>query len=380
MKRTLATIVALAAAVAPAVFGSTAAVAQAPSAGPSATASVIGGRTATIAEFPWLAFIAARTDEGPFSCTGAVVAPRVVLTAGHCIEKPEELAAFPASDYRVVTGIADLRTATSANAAKVSQAIFYPTFETAKLQIDAGLLILSTPVAVPALPLASAADAEVLKAGTPISIAGWGLTAPRAQQSPATLRAAELVLESQGSCRRGTRPYEPFYSPAGQLCALDPGRTMSGCFGDSGGPAIARRADGTPVEVGIIVSGGPNCSRRLPNIYTSAEKISGWVAGWVAATEAGAPPPPTPTASPPYLSFDRALELGSVALRKAFHGRFTRGTDARASCKRLGWERVRCKVSWHLGQKRFHGSFTVFYVVDGYSVKYQAETRIRSSG
>jgi secreted trypsin-like serine protease len=379
MKRTFATIVALAAAVAPAAFGTTAAVAQAPSTGPSAAASVIGGRTATIAEFPWLAFIAAITDEGPFSCTGAVVAPRVVLTAGHCIEKPEELAAFPASDYRVVTGISDLRTATSANASKVSRAIFYPTFETAKLQIDAGLLILSAPVAAPVLPLASAADAEVLKAGTPISIAGWGLTAPRAAAGPSTLRAAELVLQSQGSCRRGTRPYEPFYSPAGQLCALDPGRTMSGCFGDSGGPAIARRADGTPVEVGIIVSGGPECSRRLPNIYTSAEKISGWVAGWVAATEAGAPAPPTPTASPPYLSFDRAIELGEVALRKAFHGRFTMGTDARASCKRLGWAKVRCRVSWRLGQKRFHGSFTAFYLVNGYRVRQEAEVRIRSS-
>jgi secreted trypsin-like serine protease len=379
MKRTLATIVALVATAAPAVFGTTAAVAQAPAAGPSATASVIGGRTASIAEFPWLAFIVARTDEGPFSCTGAVVAPRVVLTAGHCIEKPEELAAFPPSDYRVITGVADLRTATSANASRVTRALFYPTFETAKVQTDAGLLILPAPVAAPPLPLASAADAEVLKAGTPISIAGWGLTAPRAMDGPALLQAGELALESQSACRRGTRPYEPFYSPKAQLCALNPGRTASGCFGDSGGPAIARKADGTPVEVGIIVSGGPNCSRRLPNIYTSATKISGWVSGWIAATEAGAPPPPTPAAGPPYLSVGRAIELGSAALRKALHGRFTRGTDGYAACERLAWARVRCTVSWSLGQKRVHGAFTAFYVVDGYRVRQEAEIRIRPS-
>jgi secreted trypsin-like serine protease len=379
MKRTLATIVALAATAVPAAFGTVAAVAQESSAGPSATASVVGGRTASIAEFPSLAFIAARTEEGPFSCTGAVVAPRVILTAGHCIEKPEELAAFPPSDYRVVTGIGDLNTATSANASKVSRAIFYPTFETAKVQVDAGLLILSAPVAAPPLPLATAAEVEVLKPGTPISIAGWGLTAPQAQSSPAVLQAGELVLESQGSCRRGTRPYEPFYSPKAQLCALNPGRVTSGCFGDSGGPAIARRADGTPVEVGIIVSGGPNCSRRLPNIYTSATKISDWVAGWVAATEAGAPPPPTPTASPPYLSVSRAIELGSVALRKSFHGRFTRATDGRASCKRLAWEKVKCKVSWHLGKKRFHGTFSVLLLVNGYALEQEIEIRVRSS-
>jgi hypothetical protein len=154
---------------------------------------------------------------------------------------------------------------------------------------------------------------------------------------------------------------------------------MSGCFGDSGGPAIARRADGTPVEVGIIVSGGPNCSRRLPNIYTSVEKISDWVAGWVAATETGAPPPPTPTASPPYLSSERAIEIGAAALRKTFHGRFIKGTNGDVDCRRLAWSRVRCKVAWRLGQKRFHGSFTVSLVVDGYAVDQETELRIRSS-
>src|SRR5207344_1600253 len=114
------------------------------------------------------------------------------------------------------------------------------------------------------------------------------------------LQAGGLMLQSPAYCKRHATafPNEPFYSAAGDLCALDrPDHTVSGCFGDSGGPAIARRADGTPVEVGIIVGGGPECSRTIPNLYTRVDRISAWVAGWIAAVEQGAPEPPTPTAS-----------------------------------------------------------------------------------
>jgi secreted trypsin-like serine protease len=374
---------AIAAALAAVVVAAAAPVAEArsPGTGAPATASVIGGRTASIAEFPWLAYIAVNGEDGVYSCTGAVVAPRVVLTAGHCIEKETELAPLPPTQFRVITGIADVSQATAANVSQVSRAVFYPNFETARLQIDAGLLVLQAPVSAPPLAIASGADAALIKAGTPISIAGWGLTAPRANIGPAVPRTGELTLRSQAACRRGTRPYEPLYSPAGQICALDtPDRTVSGCFGDSGGPAIARRADGTPVEVGIVVSGGPECSREVPNVYTSVTKISGWVSGWIASAESGAPPPPTPKASPPYLSFELAKVLSVEFLAERFRSRFGRGTEKRAAgCNRLAWDRVRCRVSWHLGERRFHGSFTIDLEVDGYEVFPRAKIRVRSS-
>ncbi|MGB7685441.1 MAG: serine protease [Solirubrobacterales bacterium] len=383
MTRFLAALAAFAAVAAgiAATSGTPVAGAKEQAAGPPATTSVVGGRAAAITEFPSLAFIAAKDGDEPFTCTGAVVAPRVVLTAGHCIEKPDEFAAQPPSIFRVVTGIADIRTATSANVSTVSEAIFYPTFETAKIQIDAGILILSAPVTAPPLAMASGADAALFKAGTPISIAGWGLTSHRAMSGSPVLQTAELALKPQGFCRRATRPFEPFYSAVGQICALNtPDYTMSGCFGDSGGPAIARRVDGTPVEVGIIVSGGPDCSRKLPNIYTRLPKISSWVAGWIASAETGAPPPPVPKASPPYLSFELAKDLGAEILGEAFRSRFRRGTDKRASCVRLSWDRVRCRVSWRLGAKRYRGTFAIDLEVDGYEVIPRSKVQVRSSG
>ncbi|HEX5758880.1 MAG TPA: serine protease [Thermoanaerobaculia bacterium] len=338
---------------------------------------MIGGRVATIAEFPWLAYIAVKGQDGAFACTGAVVAPRVVLTAGHCIEKERELAAYSPSRFRVITGTADVGRATAANLSTVSRAVFYPTFETARVQIDAGLLILSAPVAAPPLAIADRADAALLRPGTPISIAGWGVTGARAKAGPAVMRSGEMALRSQAACRRETRVFDSFYSTRGQLCARDTRRgAVSGCFGDSGGPAIARRADGTPVAIGIVAAGEPNCGPRLPTIYTDAAKISGWLSGWIATAERGAPDPPVPTASPPRLGFEHARELGAVALRKLVGNRFRQGVERRVRCTRRGWASVKCRASWRNGARRYDGSFTISLEAEGYAIAVRESVRV----
>lgn len=56
--------------------------------------------------YPWLAFIVNESGEASFQCTGTVVAPNVVLTAGHCGEDTETGQIDNAADYAVVTGSA----------------------------------------------------------------------------------------------------------------------------------------------------------------------------------------------------------------------------------------------------------------------------------
>jgi hypothetical protein len=68
-----------------------------------------------------------------------------------------------------------------------------------------------------------------------------------------------------------------------------------------------------------------------------------------------------------------------VALAKSLHARFLRGTEKRASCKRLEWARVRCRVAWRLGGQRYRGTFTIELEVKGYRVLPRARISINSS-
>jgi trypsin len=334
---------------------------------PSAHASVIGGHPASIAEFPSLAFIqAAEQPIGVFACTGTVVAPRVVLTAGHCVEDVESGALMPASGYAVATGIANLAEVKRANVSRISQALVYPGFKPSQLHGDAGLLILKDPVAAPPLPLASAADSALLGAGTPLSIAGWGLTDARAKDGPAQLQSGASVVQSSAHCRSHSARYYPFYSPNLQLCTEDSAdHAVSGCFGDSGGPAIAQRADGSPVEVGIVSTGGPGCSPALPNVFTRVDQIATWVAGWIAAVESGGPAPPIkiPRAHPPLLSFERAEALSAIAFEEDFKYRFRKASEKTIRCGRLSKAKVKCGVSWAQGGNDYYGTITVYYAI-----------------
>jgi secreted trypsin-like serine protease len=53
------------------------------SAAPAAQTSVIGGSQAFPGEFPYVAYV--EETRRRISCSGSVVAPRVILTAAHCV-------------------------------------------------------------------------------------------------------------------------------------------------------------------------------------------------------------------------------------------------------------------------------------------------------
>ena len=75
---------------------------------PEATASVIGGHNASIAAVPPLAYIEGVQATAGYACTGTVVAPRVVLTAGHCVEDIESSSIVEPTEIAVATGVSNL--------------------------------------------------------------------------------------------------------------------------------------------------------------------------------------------------------------------------------------------------------------------------------
>lgn len=333
-------------------------------AAPGAQASIINGDVAPIAAFPSLAFIAAQTGEDQgFACTGTVIAPRVVLTAAHCVEDLRFGGFTAAPDYKVATGRANPRRDATGNVLRVASTHVFPGFDPGTTRGDAALLILATPTPAPPLPLAGAADAALYAGGAPVLLAGWGLTSANARSAPDALHSTSNVVLNPSSCKSRVPRFYPPYSTAQQMCTTDPpDKTNGGCFGDSGGPAIAQRADGSPVQIGIVSTGGPACSTKFPNIFTRVDAVSTWASEWVAATELGAPPPGL-KAHLPAMSRESAQGLVAGLLNARFGQLFSGAREVRGGCRRLAPARQRCELLWSFGSRLYFGRVTVFYAL-----------------
>lgn len=339
---------------------------EVPTAAPTdngAQASIVAGRAASIAEFPSLAYIEAQVGKGGFACTGTVVAPRLILTAAHCIESQESGAFTPPSAYAVATGTTTPREAVETNVFRVVETHIFPGFDPGNLRGDAGILVLDRPTAAPPLAMASAADAALYAGGAPVQLAGWGLTRANARKGPGSLRATAMTVQAPGLCKSKTRSFYRPFSTTGQLCTLATPPKSGGCFGDSGGPAIAQRADGVLVHLGIISSGGPFCSTKLPNILTRTDLVSTWVAEWTAAIEAGAPRPVVdPNAPVPLMTRTVAETFTVFTLARVFGGKFLRAKRVLGNCRRASRSRFRCEVAWRLGGTIYAGTVSPFYL------------------
>lgn len=343
-----------------------------------AQASVIGGQGATIEEFPSLAYIQAREGKGGFACTGTVVAPRVILTAAHCLEDLDRGRFTPASGYAVATGTTTPRKAVRENVFRVTETHIFPGFDPGNLRGDAGILVLDRPTAAPTISLASSADASLYGGGASVRLAGWGLTRANADDGPESLRTTTMTVQAPPFCKQKTRSYYPTYSPAAQLCTLDvPSKKSGGCFGDSGGPVIGQRADGSLVELGIVSTGGPFCSTKLPNILTRADFVSPWVSEWIAAIETGAPRPVVDPNTPfPLMTRPVAESFTVLTLANNFGQRFERAKRVLGRCKRTNRSRFRCEVSWRSGRNIYAGVVTPFYVRRAQGVVWNSHFRI----
>jgi secreted trypsin-like serine protease len=254
--------------------------------------AVVGGAPAQEGAFPSLAYLVDVQGKYVYQCTGTVIAPSLVLTAGHCAQNMKTGVVNKASGYRVVTGTVD-PAMPGATVSRVLGVIVYPWLARKVDNGDAALLVLSTPTKAPAIALANASEAHRFSKGSPAVIAGWGIMSFDQKLPTEALRFAETVVQGAKWCR-GNAP--PFYSKS-ELCTVSPPTYSTGaCSGDSGGPLLARRSNGETVEIGIAVHVYGRCSTRRPSVFVNVGSIHRWVRTWIEAYKVS---PPPPTSSPP---------------------------------------------------------------------------------
>jgi secreted trypsin-like serine protease len=256
---------------------------------------IVGGLTAAQGTFPYTAEVVIdATDENEqVICSGSVIAPSLVLTAGHCAYDPTTGTTWPASDYMVYTGSTTAYTGanttypgqSSGVKAVILDQLYKRLTTTGVSDWDASLLQLSTPTTVTPIAIATpTADAGLYDAGVSATVDGWGLTDGSDDDSlPSTLQWTSTSIEAQSGC--GTAAGSLF-DPADQLCASDAPQNSSGtCEGDSGGPLVANTSGGA-VEIGVVSFGINGCDTSQPGFYTSVAAISSWLNSEIASTSA----------------------------------------------------------------------------------------------
>ena len=281
---------------------------------PVAASAVVHGNPASAGQWPWVARVVVFDRSTAVICSGSVIAPNVVLTAGHCAVDAKTRALLPAADYEVTTGTTNWLTSPGQVSA-VSRVVLYPGWSTASNDVsdgDAALLQLATPTTAPALPLASPdADAGSYAAGTGAEVAGWGgTTVGNLGVLPDSLRWTTTTVQSTSWCQSEAQNHlGEAFDPVNQLCTIDAPTDSAGiCRGDSGGPLVAPSQGGTIVEIGITSWMATGCGTTTPDFFQRVDTIS----SWLSRETADLSPPATTTAAASGVGHNTATLTGQV--------------------------------------------------------------------
>jgi hypothetical protein len=173
-------------------------------------------------------------------CTAVLVAPRVAVTAGHCIDdlRSAQAAVFFGADL-----------AGTGTYVAVARAMAHPSFDPDTRNYDVGVLVLASaaspmPIAIDGPPISDAAIGASLRA------VGYGITS-----------ADDFDYATAGVRREGTMSLT---SIAATDFASGPAPAMT-CRIDSGGPVLATIA-GSETLVGITAGGDAACVASARNV------------------------------------------------------------------------------------------------------------------
>jgi secreted trypsin-like serine protease len=219
-----------------------------------AAAPVVGGTAVKPGEWPEVALVVAPQA----LCSGTLIAPDLVLTAGHCIET---------HPFEVIIGTIDF-SKPGGERIPVANAIAYPNWQHA---FDVGVLVLAHPSAAKPRELACGND---LKSGSMVHVVGFGLTSATGKGDNSVLHEADMKV-TDAACTR-MEACNPAIAPDGELAAG--GLGTDSCFGDSGGPAFLKTAAGTAV-LGVVSRGTGTSSEPCSGggIYERADRVAAWI-------------------------------------------------------------------------------------------------------
>lgn len=188
---------------------------------------VIGGTKVETCGFPNVVSM----DRGGMGCSGTLVHPKLVMTAAHCFM-------MGGTAKKVHFGE---RRGSQSRTAKVEKCVPHPSWKKTKEigGTDIAYCVLAEEVTdVPITPILMGCETEVLKKGTPVVIAGYGLTRPpwTDENNPSD----ELLSYADGVKHWAETRYIETLETGELKAAVVGSKGKQGCKGDSGGPVFVK--------------------------------------------------------------------------------------------------------------------------------------------
>ena len=239
---------------------------------------VVGGAPAEFGRYPFMAGLLYEINARP-RCGGVLVAPSVVISAGHCDEV-----------IQVLVGCYNLRNESEPNCElfNVSRKIVHPDFSNGPSESPGSLrndfMVVVLAGTSSNLPIAFFPDEDfVLEDNQPFTVIGWGST-QFIGGFPTVLREVEVDIVPNDECNELYKENGDLNSNlirSNMFCGAREGRDA--CQGDSGGPAFIRcdvpSLKGTADIVIGLVSWGFGCADpQFPGVYARLSSAVDFVA------------------------------------------------------------------------------------------------------
>ncbi|XP_068626106.1 phenoloxidase-activating factor 2-like [Battus philenor] len=245
----------------------------------------------SFAEFPWVVAVLTIQNKDPddptsskiflYTCGGALIHPRVVMTTAHHVYKSNLTLRIRAGEWDT----SSTEEVIPYQDRNVERVIIHEKFNTVRLNLhyDIALLVLSNPLnlAPNVNPICLPPPMESPARATRCISSGWGKNDfGKEGRYQVILKKVELPVVDKAACQRSLRQTRLgvfFKLHSSFMCAGgEPGRDT--CKGDGGSPLVCP----IPNQMGRymasgIVAWGVGCGEAIPAVYVDVANMRSWI-------------------------------------------------------------------------------------------------------